>query len=80
MDTGYGNRLVLKVLEEATIASKRNLKYVLGILNNWMSKGGRTIREAEEASRNFKARKKLHGHKEVSMAARLYRKKLAQED
>lgn len=76
-----GEPLVLKALEEAVCVNKRNLNYVSGILNNWLSEGITTLEEAEEAMKKYKGAKKTSlVQKEDNSAARIYRKNLAEID
>lgn len=76
-----GEALVLKALEEAVCVNKRNLNYVSGILNNWLSEGITTLEEAEEAIKKYKESKKTTiVQREDNSAARLYRKNLAEVD
>lgn len=76
-----GEPLVLKALEEAVCVNKRNLNYVSGILNNWLSEGIATVEEAEEAIKKYKEAKKTSlVQKEDNSAARLYSKNLAEVD
>lgn len=76
-----GEALVLKALEEAVGVNKRNLNYVSGILNNWLSEGITTLEEAEEAMKKYKESKKTNiAHKEDNSASRFYSKNLAAVD
>lgn len=76
-----GEPLVLKALEEAVGVNKRNLNYVSGILNNWLSEGITTLEEAEEAIKKYKGSKKTNiAHKEDNSASRFYSKNLAAVD
>lgn len=76
-----GESLVLKALEEAVCVNKRNLNYVSGILNNWLSEGISTLEEAEEAIKKYKESKKTTMvQREDNSAARLYSKNLAEID
>ncbi len=76
-----GEPLVLKALEEAVGVNKRNLNYVSGILNNWLSEGITTLKEAEEAIRRYKELKKATiGKKEDNSGTRFYSKNLAEVD
>lgn len=76
-----GEPLVLKALEEAVCVNKRNLNYVSGILNNWLSEGITTLKEAEEAIKKYKGSKKTNiTHKEDNSASRFYSKNLAAVD
>lgn len=76
-----GEPLVLKALEEAVGVNKRNLNYVSGILNNWLSDGITTLKEADEAIKKYKGAKKTNiAHKEANSAARFYSKNLAAVD
>lgn len=76
-----GEPLVLKALEEAVGVNKRSLNYVSGILNNWLSEGITTLKEAEEAIKKYKGSKKTNiTHKEDNSASRVYSKNLAAVD
>lgn len=76
-----GEPLVLKALEEAVGVNKRNLNYVSGILNNWLSEGITTLKEAEEAIKRYKELKKAAiGKKEDNSGTRFYSKNLAEVD
>ncbi|WP_017416624.1 DnaD domain-containing protein [Clostridium tunisiense] len=76
-----GEALVLKALEEAVGVNKRNLNYVSGILNNWLSEGITTLKEAEEAIKRYKELKKAAiGKKEDNSGTRFYSKNLAEVD
>lgn len=76
-----GEVLVLKALEESVGVNKRNLNYVSGILNNWLSEGITTLEEAEEAIKRYKELKKAAiGKKEDNSGTRFYSKNLAEVD
>lgn len=76
-----GEVLVLKALEESVGVNKRNLNYVSGILNNWLSEGITTLKEAEEAIKRYKDLKKAAiGKKEDNSGTRFYSKNLAEVD
>jgi DnaD/phage-associated family protein len=75
-----GEPLVLMALEEAICVNKRNLNYVSGILNNWLSEGMTTVEEAEEAIKKYRDFKKAAGQKENSSGNRFYSKNLAEVD
>ena len=38
LDT-YGEDIVLKAIERAVMRGKRNIGYIIGILNNWQTNG-----------------------------------------
>jgi len=75
-----GEPLVLKALEEAICVNKRNLNYVSGILNNWLSEGITTVEEAEEVIKKYRGFKKNTVQKEDNSSARFYSKNLAEVD
>jgi len=77
-----GEPLVLKALEEAVCVNKRNLNYVSGILNNWLTEGVTTVKEAEDAIKKYREFKKttLVAQKEDNAGTRIYRKNLEEVD
>lgn len=77
-----GEPLVLKALEEAVCVNKRNLNYVSGILNNWLTEGVTTVKEAEDAIKKYREFKKttLVAQKEDNAGTRIYSKNLEEVD
>lgn len=72
--------LVLRALEEAVCVNKRNLNYVSGILNNWLSEGITTVEEAEEVIKKYRDFKKNTVQKDDNSGTRFYNKNLAEVD
>jgi len=77
-----GEPLVLKALEEAVCVNKRNINYVSGILNNWLSEGVTTVKEAEDAIKKYREFKKptVVAQKENNSGTRIYSKNLEEVD
>jgi DnaD/phage-associated family protein len=75
-----GEPLVLRALEEAICVNKRNLNYVSGILNNWLSEGITTVEEAEDVIKKFRDFKKNTVQKDDNSGSRFYSKNLAEVD
>lgn len=75
-----GEPLVLRALEEAVCVNKRNLNYVSGILNNWLSEGITTVEEAEEMIKKYRDSKKNIVQKGDNSSTRFYSKNLAEVD
>lgn len=49
-----GPELIIEAIRRASLANKRNCKYIQGILNSWISKGFKTLIEVKNEEEEFK--------------------------
>lgn len=49
-----GPELIIEAIRRASLANKRNCKYVQGILNSWIRKGYKTLIEVKNEEEEFK--------------------------
>lgn len=54
-----GPELIIEAIRRASLANKRNCKYIQGILNSWISKGFKTLIEVKNEEEEFKNKKSL---------------------
>lgn len=52
-----GSELIIEAIRRASLANKRNCKYVQGILNSWIRKGYKTLIEVRNEEEEFKNKK-----------------------
>ena len=52
-----GSELIIEAIRRASLANKRNCKYVQGILNSWIRKGYKTLIEVKNEEEEFKNKK-----------------------
>ena len=62
--------LIILALKKAVEANKRTIQYVKGILNNWSKNGIKTLIEAEEEEKEFRARNTITKETEEEAKAR----------
>ena len=55
LDT-FSEDIVCEAIKKASIANKRNTKYICGILNDWQNKNIKTLVDIDEEEQNYKAR------------------------
>lgn len=58
---GEAGKIILKALEVASAANKRNLLYVEGILRNWLEEGCKTLTDVEAFQKQFEVKAKRVG-------------------
>lgn len=49
-----GSELIIEAIKKASLANKRNCKYIQGILNSWIRKGYKTLIEVKNEEEEFK--------------------------
>ncbi len=52
-----GPELLIEAIRRASLANKRNCKYIQGILNSWINKGFKTLVEVKSEEEEFKNKK-----------------------